>query len=445
MPLFRNDDVSPETDVEAFKQFCAVFHKYGYTQLHGVTIWGHTHDKVQENGISKVYPNMEPIAEMSPQRVIELSKDSYIGHNEELVEFLNAIPDPIALHGLYHYDMTRLTEDEQRESIAEGLRLLKLLFPHKKVTSFIPPFNKYNAATEHVCRKLGLTLHTDKGEHLEAMIHYANRCEVLSDKEYRYHHHRFYKDSVFSYYDLSVEAINRFLMETAPLRPLLSRDTYAQCIEESGAQVWYAYAYKNFEKLGQCYTPYRWIRDNVARHKRIVETGCGAGGVLHMLWHEGFENLNGYDLDEKAVAAGKLIDQRAGSSITFAEKDCTQALNEGTFDVILGMNWIYLLNSFGLQSFIETHISSLNTDGYLIFDTIDHSFNDHPFNMFFTQDWEKEDGERRPSEYHERFSEEEVKALLESFGMIHVDSFVIEYTIPRIVYVFQKMERGCTR
>jgi|GEM_PF-3782158 len=438
MPLFRNDDVSPETDVESFRHFCSIFHQYGYLQLHGVTPYGHTHDRVQENGVCKVYPGDEPIVEMSPEKVMALSQGSYIGDNAPLVRFLNAIPDPIALHGPYHYDFTRLDEGGQRSAIAEGLRLLGLLFPKKPVRDFIPPFNRYNEATERICREFGLTLHTDAGVHMEAMIHYGNRCQLQADEEYRYHHHRFYEGSPFTHYELSLRALYRFFMETAPQRPILSREVYANCIQQSGAQPWYGYAYKNFEKLEQCHAPYRWIRENVERHERIVETGCGAGGVLHMLWHEGFCNLHGYDLDGKAVAAGRAISKAARSSISFMEHDCTKPMGQQPFHVILGMNWIYLLEGFGLTDFVATHLPSLKNDGYLIFDTIDASFNDHPLSMYFTQDWKKEDGQRRPSEYHERFAADEVVRLMQTFSLSHVHTYAVEYTIPRNVHVFQK-------
>lgn len=440
MPLFRNDDVSPETNVEAFKEFCGIFHQYGYQQLHGVTIFGRTHDRIQENGICKVYPGEEPIAEMNPSKVIELSRESYIGDNTPLIRFLNSIPDPIALHGPYHFDFTRLNEAEQRKTIDDGLRILNMLFPKKDIRDFIPPFNKYNEATERICREFNLALHTDKGVHLESMIHHGDRCNLREDEEYRYHHHRFYKESAFTHYDLSLRSLYRFFMETHKIRPIISKEKYKHCVEDSGAQSWYGYAYNNFEKLEQCYTPYFWIRENVNRDKIIAETGCGAGGVLHMLWHEGFTNLHGYDLDLKAIAAGRRISSEARSSISFIPKDCTKNLGLNEFDVILGMNWIYLLDNFSLKDFIETHFKNLKQNGYFIFDTINDSFNAHPLNMYFTQDWKKDEKQRRSSEYHERFSETSVINLMHSFSLTHIHTFSVEYTIPRNVYIFQKIK-----
>lgn len=438
MPIFRNDDVSVETDVASFSQFCSIFHKYGYTQLHGITPYGWTHDAFFEDGINKVYPGEKNIAEMTPQEVIALSEDKYIGKNLELITYLNAIDDNIALHGPYHYNFTQLSEEEQIMALRKGLHILEKLFPNKKVKDFIAPFNKYNESTINACKKLGLKLHATEGVHLESFLHHSEDYVLDANETYRYHHHRFYDSSLFSHYDISLRKLHRFFMETAQERPLLSVEKYRKIIEESGAQAWYAYAYKNFEKFEQCYSPYFWIRQNISREALIAETGCGAGGVLHMLWHEGFNNLYGFDIDPKSIDACRRISREMQSTIHFEERDCTLPIENNSFDVILGMNWIYLLGNFGLKEFIERHLSRLKTGGYFIFDTIDIKFNEHPLHSFFTQDWKKEESERRPSEYHQRFSEEEVIALLQKYSLSITETFIADYVIPRKIYVFKK-------
>ncbi|WP_298034587.1 methyltransferase domain-containing protein [uncultured Desulfovibrio sp.] len=438
MPLFRNDDVSVETDVASFSQFCSIFHKYGYTQLHGITPYGWTHDTSFEDGINKVYPGEKNITEMTPQEVITLSKNKYIGDNSELISYLNTIDDKIALHGPYHYNFTLLSEEKQLEALQMGLQVLEKLFPEKKVKDFIAPFNKYNEDTIRACTKLNLKLHAADGVHLESLIHHSENYSLIDNETYRYHHHRFYDSSLFSHYDLSLRKLYRFFMETAKKRPLLSVENYRKLVEESGAQAWYAYAYKNFEKFEQCYSPYFWIREHMPRDAHIVETGCGAGGVLHMLWHEGFNNLYGFDIDPKSIDACRRISRAMLSSICFEERDCTLPIENRSFDVILGMNWIYLLENFGLKDFVERNIHCLKSGGYFIFDTIDIKFNEHPLHSFFTQDWKKEEAERRPSEYHQRFSEEEVKTLLQKYSLNFTDVFIADYVIPRKIYIFKK-------
>ncbi len=437
--LFRNDDVSCETLVEQFKHFCAVFHKYGYLQLHGITLNGWTEERFEvSDKCNGIYSFSKPIDQMNPKEIIQASQGKFLGDNKELVDYINKIPDPIALHGKYHYNFTQLSEAEQEEDIVASLKICSELFPHKVIKDFIPPYNAYNVSTQKICKKYGLTLHTDQGAHLEAMIHYANQCALEEGQEYRYHHHRFYNSSTFNHYDLSIEKLNRFFMETSTLRPILSIAEYELCIKQHEAQAWYGYAYKNFEKLQQCYLPYWWIRENVQRFASVVETGCGAGGVLHMLWHEGFNNLFGYDIDEKSINAARCILTKMNSNIQFFVHDCTRNLGKKTFDVILGMNWIYLLENFGLEKFIQIMIPHLNDNGFFVFDTIDSSFNKNPLHMYYTQDWKKEESKRAPSEYKERFAEQEVKELLIKAGMTHIKTFDVQYTIPRKVYVFQK-------
>lgn len=438
MPVFRNDDVSPETNLENYKEFCSIFHRYGYLQLHGITVHGWTHDRLDGNGTYAVYPGEKPITEMSPQQVIELSQGKEMHVRKDLVKYINSIPDQIALHGPFHYDFTRLSYEQQEEAIRTGLQELALLFPKKIVRDFIPPFNRYNNDTVKICRRYDLTLHADKGTHLEAMIHHGNRCSLQDDGQYRYHHHRFYDESPFTHYDLSLRALYRFFMETSRQRPILSREKYEQCVDAAGAQAWYSYAWTNFEKFGQCYWPYYWIRENVERNKSVVETGCGAGGVLHMLWHEGFINLYGFDYDPKAVAAGRKISAAAQSDISFTEHDCTQGFTDERYDVILGMNWIYLLKDFGLRRFLELYFPSLSPGGYFVFDVIDASFNNHPLNKWYTQDWKKEEQVRRPSEYHERFHLCDIKTLASELDLELIQSFEVPYTIPRNVCVLKK-------
>ncbi|WP_320005717.1 methyltransferase domain-containing protein [Maridesulfovibrio sp.] len=434
--LFRNDDISADNNAVDLKELCNIFHQYGFTQLHGVTLYGWTQEHSIENGIPKVYPEHDEITNLSNKQIKELSQDKFVGDNKELVAYINSIPDPIALHGLYHYDYSQMTKEEQEADILCGLELLTKLFPKKIVKDFIAPYNKANEHTHAVCEKLGLKLHTANGTHLEALIHYGNNWKLVEGETYRYHHHRFYKDSLFDNYKLSTERLYRFFMHTT-VRPLMSIDEYKDCIQKADAQTWYGYAYEKYEELKQCYLPYMWIRNNIARDYKILETGCGAGGVLHFLWHEGFCNLYGHDYDAKAIDAAKRIAQKHGAEMNFEIVDCTTPNDIGTFDVLLGMNWFYLIDGYDLAQFIRQYSPHVAGEGYLIFDVIDSSYNKNPLNMYHTQDWKIEDGERRPSEYKVRYSTEEVIEIAKENNLSLVENWYVDYTIPRRVFVFQ--------
>lgn len=435
--IFRNDDVSFDTDISNFTKLCAIFHAYGFTQLHGVTLFGKTQDTIIENDIPKIYPGMPAIDFIPHDTLRNLSNQFYVGDNKALIQHLNASLDDIAFHGLYHYSYADMTEEEQDADFKEGLLSLSLLFPKKKISYFIPPFNKYNEHTQKICSKYGLVLLAEQGIHLESLIHHKGQWELIPDTVYRYHHHRFYKGSLFTHYDLSLAILYRFFMHSAQNRPLMSIADYKLCLEQTEAQVWYGYAYEKFEELLQCYFPYQWIRDNVNRDKSVLETGCGAGGVLHMLWHEGFQYLHGRDYDPKAIDAARLISKQHGASMDFAILDCTKDLLDTSYDVILGMSWIYLLNDFSLKQFMDIYVPHLSAGGYLIFDVIDSSFTKNPKYAYCTHDWNKPENERSHSEYHEVLSEQEVLHLAESFKLRHVTTCTVEYTIPRKVYVFK--------
>lgn len=435
--IFRNDDVSVETDLERFKEFCSLFHRYGFTQLHGVTPFGHTHPCKRKSGEACIYEGVHGLNGLANEDIVRLSAGKSIEKNGELIRFLNESRDSIALHGLYHTDFSTMSEAEQGRDISAGLDLLRTLFPGKPVRDFIPPFNKYNDATVRACRKHGLRLHDDTGQHLEYLIHHKIGWEAEEGTVFRYHHHRFYPDSPFRHYSLSLRKLRRFLMHITK-KPLISIEDYKECVSRHGATAWYGYAYERFEELDQCCFPYEWVRDNINRTSKILETGCGAGGVLHMLWHEGFVNLSGYDIEQRSINAARDITKLEKASINFQVKDCTQCVTSDIFDVILGMNWIYNIDNFSLDEFFSIYSGKVAHGGYLIFDTIDDSYNNLPLNMFHTSDWKKPERERRKSEYRERLSEKDAVRVAEAHGLTHVATKVVEYVIPRNVIVVKK-------
>ena len=208
-PLFRNDDVSWDTPFQEFVEFCRVFWKYGFRQLHGVTLRGRTMNPVETNGTPvSQYAGEADISTLANDRIRKLSQSLCFEERQDLVEFLRSSPDQIALHGLYHTDYSQMLADEQRFEIQEGLSLLKSLFPDKDIRYFIAPFNRTNAATHDVCRQLGLELLATDGVHLEAEL---SRLRLRPGVWYRYHHHRFYPESTFNYYKLSISLLDQAL------------------------------------------------------------------------------------------------------------------------------------------------------------------------------------------------------------------------------------------
>lgn len=439
--IFRNDDVSFDSDLEHFRMICEIFHKYGFTQLHGITLYGVTNCKYIINGIPAMYATIKP-EEIYDYKICKSVSKQFIGDNKLLIEYLNSIPDEIALHGLYHSDYSTMSYEQQETDIREGLRLLHELFPNKEIRTFIAPFNHANQYTYEICKKFGLRVSAEEGDHLEDMIA-SERGPILKNQLYRYHHHRFYPESTFSYYDLSLAKLEEYLVknsftvnqETGRVRPAIS--LLKECVEKHSAQNWYIYAYREFESRKHAWYAYEWIKKNVPINGKVLEVACGAGGMLYHLQSDGFNDLAGYDFDNNAIAAAKEINSAIEGNIKFFVDDATAPVNKGTYDVIVWVNGMYHLENYSLNNFFDKHVRLLNDNGYVIFDMVDDSFNKVDQNEFSTQDWGKE-GEKRPSEYKIRMSKKDVVNIAKKYNAELIKTYSVEDIIPRTVYVFQR-------
>lgn len=207
-PKFRNDDVSYDTCFEKFQIFCQIFHQYGLTQVHGITLYGRTSTLFNDGLIPVEYENEKSISMMSNRKIIELSDGIRFADRIDLINYLSKIPDEIALHGLYHTDYSKMTYAEQKSDIEEGLKILNQLFPNKFIQYFIAPFNKTNKHTFTVCKEFNLEVLTDNSVHLEAEL---ENLEIIKNSWYRYHHHRFYPESTFKHYILSLDRLDNAL------------------------------------------------------------------------------------------------------------------------------------------------------------------------------------------------------------------------------------------
>jgi len=205
-PRWRNDDLTCDCPFDYFKKFCNIFWKYGYTQIHGVTLFGKTIARNWGSGKPSQYEGELEISSLSNNRILELSEPYRFDNRADLIEFLNNSPDEIALHGLYHVNYSEMPPHEQRQHISEGLVLLKKIFPQKTVRYFIPPFNKVNDSLYQVCHEFSLTVSADEGIHLESVL---DNLQFIDKSCYRYHHHRFYPDSTFDYYMLDLDKLEK--------------------------------------------------------------------------------------------------------------------------------------------------------------------------------------------------------------------------------------------
>jgi glycosyltransferase involved in cell wall biosynthesis len=207
-PKFRNDDVSWDTSLEDLKRLSAVFHKYGLTQVHGICLYGCTNANYRLGEVATEYEGYDTISRLSNSEIRQLSTGKEIRTREDLIGWLNDCQDEVALHGLYHTDYSVMSLDEQESDIAEGLDLMRHLFPNKRVKFFIAPFNRTNKDTYVAAARKGLELLAAEGVQLEADL---DHLELEPSKWYRYHHHRFYPESRFDFYKLSIEKLEAAL------------------------------------------------------------------------------------------------------------------------------------------------------------------------------------------------------------------------------------------
>lgn len=211
-PRFRNDDVSADTPFDQFEKFCNIFRKHGFVQIHGITLNGSISSRHLHEGLPVECAGNVSMGEMSNTRIRELSQGFRFEDRTDIINYLNESADKIALHGLYHTDYSVMTYEEQREDIAAGLDQLRRLFPKKQICYFIAPFNRTNADTYRACRDFSLAVSAAEGVHLESNL----QClEIRPGTWYRYHHHRFYPESTFNHYELSLEALDSALAKLA--------------------------------------------------------------------------------------------------------------------------------------------------------------------------------------------------------------------------------------
>jgi len=212
---FRNDDVSWDTSLSDFRKFCGIFHGYGQTQVHGIVLNGCTNTRYRFGATPAEYEGQDTLARLDNTTIRKLSRGMELSERQDLVGYLNSIPDELALHGLYHVDFSAMSLSEQKKDLEQGLEAMGRLFPKKRVRYFIPPFNRVSEQTAVACHSLGLEVLSLDGVHLEAEL---RSLTLKPSTWYRYHHHRFYPESSFGYYPLSLEALEAMLKRNIPVQ-----------------------------------------------------------------------------------------------------------------------------------------------------------------------------------------------------------------------------------
>lgn len=138
--LFRFDDISLNTDIEATNYMSAYLISRGHEVWYAISLLCHEPDPDDPPG--RVYPRIFNAYSdirwfLSPTKC---------GLPEGIIGGVEVVS-----HGLFHVDHRLLTREQQRISIAVACSILD-------TPVFVPPFNKWNRITEHLCEDRGIRL-----------------------------------------------------------------------------------------------------------------------------------------------------------------------------------------------------------------------------------------------------------------------------------------------
>jgi SAM-dependent methyltransferase len=222
--------------------------------------------------------------------------------------------------------------------------------------------------------------------------------------------------------------------------PSLSLEQVRTVVTRHGVHEWYVRAYGERAERSESWRPCYWIHDHLPPTARILETGCGIAATTAWLGQYGFRNLWAFDIDAKVVAAARDIIAAAGVRALLWEDDGLHPAYRpiSTWDTILAINWLTYVEKLDLVQFVQEYADRLNPGGALIFDVIDASYSSNPLSRFLTSDWQKPVGERRPSEYKQRFSRADVERAAAGAGLIAGKLPGTSQLVPRKTYVLQK-------
>lgn len=155
--LWRNDDISWDSDVEKLRTIQEVFEKHGQREIYSVVPFGRA-----------IYDSDNYTHEMPLDEIENICGLIPIGSNTELVDFLKesiSRGHKISLHGWQH---TRVTDYENiKQRIFEAKLYLENLLD--KVQYFVPPFNHYDQKVVMACFENDLTVSIGGGQ-LEKLI-----------------------------------------------------------------------------------------------------------------------------------------------------------------------------------------------------------------------------------------------------------------------------------
>lgn len=223
----------------------------------------------------------------------------------------------------------------------------------------------------------------------------------------------------------------------------LSHIKVKEIMEKNKAEPWFIYIFNHRKERWDIWKPSFWVIEKLSKDIAIYETGCGCG--LNLIWfgQQGIARLCGSDISKEAINAGKELVSLAKLNIELFQEDALNPSNlPQEIDVVIALNWTFLIEQFNLKFFLEKYSRTLKNNGYIIIDVIDTSYNGVLNNQYLTSDWNKPETERKPSEYKKRYSGEDISRIVSKSGFKIVETISNKQIIPKVVYIIRKINNN---
>ena len=147
---------------------------------------------------------------------------------------------------------------------------------------------------------------------------------------------------------------------------LINYDEYRMMYEAEEKLWWYRILHEKVLKEIQ-------NRFHGNKQIKILDAGCGTGGLMSFLIKHGYENIQGFDYSEDAVSFCKErnLDVQQTDITNFEDKFATNS-----FDVIVNDDVVYQFDNSTITNIFHTFQSILKVDGIII-------SNNNAFNVFY--------------------------------------------------------------
>lgn len=189
-----------------------------------------------------------------------------------------------------------------------------------------------------------------------------------------------------------------------------------------------------YEAMAECEKELWWYRclhelsmkslKGVPADARILDAGCGTGGLLQRLELAGYTNLEGFDLSEDALEFARLNTRSRVSQLDITA--LSQRHPAGTFDVIISHDIICLLNDEAAHRALSGLIHGLKPGGMLLLNL--------PAGKAFSGTHDKAVGIQR------RYSRRSLRALLSDYP-VRAEFIFWPFLLSPIIFSIRSWQR----